>query len=47
MQKGYIDDYCLDCLEKKYKHYVKEGGNSFIESLMKEIRNLPRTPQNK
>ena len=26
----YIDDYSLDCIEKRYAHYVDEGGNSFI-----------------
>ena len=38
----YIDDYSLDCIEKRYSHYRDEGGNSFIEDLMKEIRNLPK-----
>ena len=38
----YIDDYSLDCIEKRYAHYVDEGGNSFIGTLMEEIRNLPK-----
>lgn len=38
----YIDDYSLDCIEKRYAHYVDEGGNSFIRTLMEEIRNLPK-----
>ena len=38
----YIDDYNLDCIEKRYCHYVDEGGNSFISKLMEEIRNLPK-----
>lgn len=38
----YIDDYSLDCIEKRYAHYVDEGGNSFISKLMEEIRNLPK-----
>ena len=38
----YIDDYSLDCIEKRYAHYVDEGGNSFIGKLMEEIRNLPK-----
>ena len=41
----WIDDYNLDCLEKLYSHYKDEGGNSFIDSMMAEIRNLPRQPQ--
>lgn len=38
----YIDDYSLDCIEKRYAHYRDEGGNSFIELLMSEIRELPK-----
>lgn len=38
----YIDDYSLDCIEKRYAHYVDEGGNSFISKLMEEIRSLPK-----
>lgn len=38
----YIDDYSLDCLEKRFKHYEDEGGNSFVSHLMDEIRQLPR-----
>ena len=41
-QKGWIDDYSLDCIEKRYNHYQDEGGNSFIGSLMEEIRDLPK-----
>lgn len=37
-----IDDYSLDCIEKRYSHYTAEGGNSFIETLMNEIRALPK-----
>lgn len=39
---GYIDDYNLDCIEKRYKHYEDEGGNSFVHDLMDEIRKLPK-----
>lgn len=46
-QKGYIDDYSLDCIEKRYKHYQDEKGNSFISQLMLELRNLPREESNK
>ena len=40
---GHIDDYNLDCIEKRYSHYRHEGGNSFVDDLMKEIRALPKT----
>lgn len=42
--KKWIDDYSLDSLEKRFNHYVEEGGNSFIGGLMSEIRQLPKTP---
>lgn len=38
---GYIDDFSLDCIEKRFKHYADEGGNSFIENFMKDLRALP------
>ncbi len=45
-QKGWIDDYSLDCLERRYAHYVEENGNSFVSDLMMEVRALPkRSPQ--
>ncbi len=43
-QKGWIDDYSLDCIEKRYQHYLDENGNSFIKHLMEEIRALPKQP---
>ena len=43
-QKGWIDDYSLDCIEKRYNHYKDEGGNSFVKGLMEEIRRLPKQP---
>lgn len=39
---GSIDDYSLDCLEKRYSHYKSQGGNSFVKTLMEQIRSLPR-----
>ena len=40
----WIDDYTLDCIVRRFKHYQDEGGNSFIETLMKELRALPKQP---
>lgn len=42
--KEWIDDYMLDSIEKRYSHYVEEGGNSYITNLMKELRALPKHP---
>lgn len=46
-EQKWIDDYTLDCIEKRFDHYVEEHGNSFIEQLMGEIRNLPKKPIDK
>lgn len=42
--KGWIDDYSLDCIEKRYQHYIEEKGNSFVEHLITELRKLPKKP---
>lgn len=42
-----IDDFSLDCLQKRYRHYADEGGNSFIEGFMQDLRKLPRHYHNK
>lgn len=44
-EQKWIDDYSLDCIEKRYKHYEDEGGNSFIHDLMEELRKLPKQSQ--
>lgn len=41
-EKHYIDDYSLDCIEKRYSHYVAEKGNSFVSDLMEDLRKLPK-----
>ena len=43
-EQKWIDDYSLDCLEKRFAHYIKLGGNSFIKDLMEELRSLPKVP---
>lgn len=43
-QMGWIDDFSLDCLERRYQHYANEGGNSFIKGFMEELRALPKQP---
>ena len=45
-EKGWIDDYSLDCLEKRYSIYEREDGNSFVLGLMNELRELPKVPPN-
>ena len=38
---GCIDNYTLDLLEERYSIYREEGGNSWAEKLMTELRALP------
>lgn len=38
---GYIDSQTLDILEQRFDIYEKEGGNSWAEKLVKELRALP------
>ena len=42
----WIDDFSLDCLERRYSRYQEQGGNSFIAGFMNELRQLPRQPIN-
>lgn len=41
---GWIDDFNMDCLERRYNHYADEGGNSFIGGFMEQLRALPKQP---
>lgn len=41
-EKKHIDDYSLDCIERRYNHYKEEGGNSFIDDLMDDLRSLTK-----
>ena len=41
-EQKWIDDFSLNCLEHRFVDYKKEGGNSFIEGMMNELRQLPR-----
>lgn len=45
-QLHWIDDYSLECCERRYQHYRDEGGNSFILGFMNELRALPKQPPN-
>lgn len=38
----YIDDASLEVIERRYLYYKSDGGNSYIDTLMDDIRNLPR-----
>lgn len=44
-QQKWIDDFSLDCIEKRYEHYEDQGGNSFVQGLMDQLRALPKQQQ--
>ena len=45
-EQGWIDDFSLDCIERRYQHYKEEGGNTFIDGFMGQLRQLPKgSPQ--
>lgn len=41
VKQGYIDSQSLEALEQKYQHYKLAGGNSFVDTIMKQMRTLP------
>ena len=41
-KQGWIDDFSLECAERRFSQYQKEGGNSFIEGFMNDLRALPK-----
>lgn len=41
-QQGWIDDFSLDVLERRFGVYEAEGGNTYIAGLMSELRQLPK-----
>ena len=32
----------MDCIEKRYGHYIQENGNSYVADLMQNLRSLPK-----
>lgn len=44
VKQGWVDDFNMDAIERRFTHYKKEGGNSYIGDLMDELRKLPNYP---
>ena len=42
LHRGWIDDFTLECIEKRFQCYQEEEGNSFVENLVNDLRKLPR-----
>ena len=43
IEQQWVDDFTMDTIERRYADYKAEGGNSYIKSLMEEIRALPHS----
>lgn len=43
IEQGWVDDFSMDVITRRFKHYEAEGGNSYAEDLVKEIAALPKT----
>ena len=37
-----IDYYSLESIERRYEHYKQEEGNSYVATLMEELKALPK-----
>ena len=47
IKQGWVDDFTMDTIEHRYSDYKAEDGNSYVDSLMKELRALPKFPPDK
>lgn len=43
-EKGQIDDYSLDSILQRFEDYKAEGGNTYVHTLVEEIKKLPKCP---
>ena len=41
MRLGWIDEFSLQTIEKRFEFYKKEGGNGFADDVMQDLRDLP------
>ena len=44
VNQGWIDAFSADTLDHRYEDYKKEGGNSYIDTLMSQLHTLPMDP---
>ena len=43
-ERKWIDYHSMNCLERRFAIYEREHGNSFVEDLMNDLRQLPKMP---
>lgn len=44
VQQGWIDLFSAETIDRRYEDYQKEGGNSYIATLIKRLHSLPTEP---
>ena len=44
VEQRWIDAYSADTIDHRYADYKKEGGNSFIDTLVERLHSLPMSP---
>ena len=44
VDQGWIDAFSADTIDRRYADYKKEGGNSYIETLIERLHTLPMDP---
>lgn len=44
IQQGWIDAFNADTIDRRYEDYKKEGGNSYIDTLIDRLHSLPMSP---
>jgi hypothetical protein len=44
INQGWIDAFSADTLDHRYEDYKKEGGNSYIDTLVSQLHTLPMDP---
>ena len=42
VHQGWIDEYNMEVIERRFEDYEREGGNSYIRTLVERIWSLPR-----
>lgn len=45
VEQGWIDAFHADTIDRRYEDYLKEGGNSYIETLIDRLHTLPMDPK--
>ena len=43
-KQKWIDDFSMDSIEQKFADYEEMEGNSYVHSLVEELRRLPKCP---